>query len=79
MMIDRKVLQQAGPDIMTEENLGALLSFIRGEMFPHWGPGIYTYPLNDPDHKHKACLELEKRGLIQRHWEDEKQVVWKPV
>lgn len=61
------------------DDLEQLLKFIRGEIV-HWGTGITTYSdVDESPSKHQACLELERMGLIYRHFERDDAVVWKPV
>lgn len=65
-----------------EADLAELLSLIQGKLHPHWGSGITSYYGTDWDQArkarndtlHAACLELERRGLIRRFREEEKEV-----
>lgn len=64
---------------MNENELKQLLDFIRGEgVWIAFGQGITTYP-DEPDEKHNACLELERRGLIYRRSETDTYIIWKPT
>ena len=66
-----------------EENLMALLKFIRSEPpFHNMGaPGIHTHPGYDEsaDSKYDGCLELERRGLIKRKIDEPGHVLFVPV
>lgn len=68
-----------------EDRLKWLLAFIRGHGH-HYGPGITSHTQKDWKERlehtttlHEDCLELERRGLIRRHFENEHVVVWTPV
>jgi hypothetical protein len=63
-----------------EAQLDWLLSFISGKVEP-FEIGFASYRLdNDPQSKqlHRACMELERRGLIEPWFECEKLIVWRP-
>jgi hypothetical protein len=65
----------------TEDHLSFLLRFIRGEeQFSLLGAGITTYSDRDENNQriYESCLELEKRGLIERHHDENNIIVWKP-
>jgi hypothetical protein len=71
------------PDATHESNLQALLRMIDGTDFPHT-KGLRSWPDNtNENHQemHAACLALEQRGLIRRHYEDPERgtIVWMPV
>ena len=64
-----------------ESKLDYLLRFINGKIDP-FEIGFASYPLDsDTQGKqlHKACLELERRGQVERWFECSKIVVWRPV
>ena len=64
-----------------EAKLGYLLAYIKGEIEPH-DVGFASYRTdNDTNSKqlHRACMELERRGLIERWFECEKLIVWRPA
>lgn len=70
----------AGKQAKYEEQLAYLLDFISGKVEPH-EIGFATYRLGDePQSKqlHRACCELERRGLIEPWFECEKLIVWRP-
>ena len=57
---------------MDEQELNKILQIIRGEgEFSVVGKGITTYPKLGENNKklHDLCLELERRGLIIRRFE----------
>lgn len=61
-----------------EAGLEEVRKFVYGEGKFSWiGKGITTYKTTDPDQQrlHGALLELERRGLVQRHHEEEGYVV----
>jgi hypothetical protein len=67
-----------------EKNLMDLLAFIRGENH-HYGEGITTHTQKDwieyddrTAKLHQDCLELERRGLLYRHYENDSVIVWIP-
>jgi hypothetical protein len=63
-----------------EEQLAYLLRFISGEVEPH-EVGFCTYRLDDEKQSkqlHRACMELERRNLIERWFECPKLIVWRP-
>lgn len=69
-----------------ERGLVSLLDFISGKVFPFGNGGITTYPQELDDRHarlHAGCLELERRGYIERHLDETTKhgvhhVVWKP-
>jgi len=64
-----------------ESQLAYLLTYIKGEVPPHQ-VGFCTYRTDDEKTSkqlHRACMELERRGLIERWFECEKLIVWRPV
>ena len=65
-----------------DKALDELLQIIKGE--GRWaiiGKGITTYPNRDKGNQkiHDGCLELELRGVIERHLVEENYIVWKPI
>ncbi len=62
---------------MTKEQLKGLMSFINHEMIS----GITSYIDRDKnnDKIHQGCLQLEEQGLIKRHLDNGKYIVWKPL
>jgi hypothetical protein len=71
------------PDTTHESNLQALLRMIDGTDFPHT-KGLRSWPEATSENQqemHAACLALEQRGLIYRHYEDPatSAIMWMPV
>jgi hypothetical protein len=63
-----------------ESQLTYLLNFISGKVEPH-EVGFATYRLDEEKQSkalHRACMELERRGQIERWFECPKLIVWKP-
>jgi hypothetical protein len=63
---------------MSDETLQELLSFIDGSA--GHGVGMRSYITDDLRQQkiHEGCLELERRGKIERHVEDGDMVIWMP-
>ena len=64
-----------------ESQLTYLLNFISGKVEPH-EVGFATYCLDEEKQSkalHRACMELERRGQIERWFECSKLIVWRPV
>lgn len=66
-----------------DSELYALLRMIDGTDFPYT-KGLRSRPdavTANEELIHAACLELERRGLIQRHYEDPEfgTIMWMPV
>lgn len=71
----------AGKQQQYEAQLDYLLAFIGGKVEPH-EIGFATYRLDDEAQSkalHRACMELERRGQIERWFECEKLIVWRPA
>jgi len=69
--------------MLDEASLAELEDMIYGRgVWKHVGTGITTHPNGSEDNKrlHAACLALEERGRIKKHFEtdDGCHVVWKP-
>lgn len=64
-------------EILDEETLTAIYEGIRGDGELNWlhSPGMSTDPTVDDLH-HRACLELETRGLVRRERETEEYIFW---
>jgi hypothetical protein len=70
----------AGKHDKYEAQLDYLLGFISGKMEPY-EIGFATYCLDDEKQSkqlHRACMELERRNLIERWFECPKLIVWRP-
>jgi hypothetical protein len=70
-------------DIPSDAELQTLLRLINGTAFPYT-LGVRSWEedtLADQHRLHAACLALESRGLIHRHYEDHTSgtIVWMPV
>ena len=64
-----------------EDALEEVRKFVYGEDAFAWlGRGISTYKSVEPEQQrlHGALLELERRLLVERHYEQRDFVVWKP-
>jgi len=63
-----------------ETQLAYLLAFISGKVEP-FEVGFATYRLDGEKQSkqlHRACMELERRNQIERWFECEKLIVWRP-
>lgn len=70
------------PPYVYEKAAGDLLDMIRGVGKHQFiGPGVTSYPVGDENNQkiHGLCLDLEQRGLIYRHDENDKAIVWMPT
>jgi hypothetical protein len=71
------------PDTTHESDLQALLRVIDGTDYPYMR-GLRSFPdaTNDNQQRiHAACLVLEQRGLIYRHYVDPRTgtIAWMPT
>ncbi len=73
---------QATPAPTQEEHLADLLDFIAGRgKWQFFGGAFHTHPGYDAnnDRIHSACLELERRGLVQRIIDDPGHCCFKAI
>lgn len=66
---------------MDEAALTELLNFVAGRgRFTMLGGGVHTFPGRDDNQQalHDGCLELERRGQVERVIDDEGHCYWRP-
>lgn len=62
---------------MQEDELFAVLDFAIGRGPWAWkGHYMHTYPGRTNDALHEACLELERRGFLERYISEPDHVCW---
>jgi len=68
-------------EAMFEWGMSEILLFVQGKSLAGIGPGITTYldATGGQARTHEICLELERRGQIVRHFEENNYIVWKPL
>jgi hypothetical protein len=83
--VSGRVIEPMSDDTPTPDLLiDALLAFFAGR--GPWGVyaayGLHTYPDGEGEANraiHAACLELEKRGVIERSLDTPSHVAWKAI